>query len=160
MNQKQSLIRYSRGSFLLLLLFGSTFLLGFESKDKIEVWRESSFQDFSDGRFGDGGANVYVSRKGRIRLINSWDLNEDGFLDLVFANTHPHQEKLDAVIFWGNSRDFDISRVSYIPNDGAQRAAAADLDRDGQMDLVFPNYANGTWGRNGFLCLLREGSKN
>ena len=137
---------------LLLLLFGSTFLLGVESKDKIEVWRESSFQDFAGGRFGDGGANVYVSRKGRIRLINSWDLNEDGFLDLVFANTHPHQEKLDAVIFWGNSQDFDISRVSYIPNDGAQRAVAADLDRDGQMDLVFPNYANGTWdGMDSFV---------
>jgi hypothetical protein len=110
-----------------------------------QVWTESSFEEFRDGQFDDGGANVYVSRQGSIELINRWDLNQDGFLDLVFANTHPHSEKQDAVIFWGNGKDFDISRMSYVPNDGAQAATASDLDKDGQMDLVLPNYTNGSW---------------
>ena len=109
------------------------------------VWMENSFEDFIDGRFGDGGANTYVSKRGRIQLINSWDLNRDGYLDLVFSNTHPHREKLDAVIYWGNSRDFDISRSSQIPNNGAQRSTATDLNQDGRMDLVVANYTNGTW---------------
>ncbi len=109
------------------------------------VWHEHTFEDFIDGRFDDGGANTYVSSRGRIRLVNSWDLNQDGYLDLVFSNTHPHREKLDAAIYWGNGKDFDGSRRSFIPNDGAQNAAAADLNRDGQMDLVLANYTNGTW---------------
>ena len=109
------------------------------------VWVEKSFEDFIDGRLGDGGANTYVSKRGRIQLINNWDLNQDGYLDLVFSNTHSHREKLDAVIYWGNGRDFDISRSSQIPNDGAQRATASDLNQDGRLDLVLPNYTNGTW---------------
>jgi len=94
---------------------------------------------------GDGGANTYVSARGRVQLVNSWDLNQDGYLDLVFSNTHPHREALDAAIYWGNGKDFDGSRRSFVPNDGAQNAAAADLDGDGQMDLVLANYTNGTW---------------
>ena len=117
-----------------------------------DVWHESSFEDFADGSFGDGGANTYVSRKGRIQLINRWDLNHDGFIDLVFSNTHPHREKLDAEIYWGNGKDFDVLRKSYIPNDGAQWSSAADLNSDGQMDLVLANYTNGTWdGMDSFV---------
>jgi hypothetical protein len=62
------------------------------------VWREHTFEDFSDGRLGDGGANTYVSARGRVQLVNSWDLNQDGYLDLVFSNTHPHREKMDAAV--------------------------------------------------------------
>ncbi len=116
------------------------------------VWKESGFEDFADGRFGDGGANTYVSRRGRIQLVNRWDLNQDGFIDLVFSNTHPHKEKMDAAIYWGNGRDFDVSRRSFIPNDGAQWAASGDLNGDGRMDVVFPNYTNGTWdGMDSFV---------
>ena len=93
-----------------------------QSENSTLVWQEHTFQDFIDGHFGDGGANTYVSAEGRIQLINKWDLNQDGYLDLVFSNTHPHREKLDAAIYWGNGKDFDGSRSSYVPNDGAQNA--------------------------------------
>ena len=109
------------------------------------VWKESSFEDFADGSFGDGGANTYVSYKGRVQLINHWDLNHDGFIDLVFSNTHPHREKLDAEIYWGNGKDFDGRRKSRVPNDGSQWSSAADLNNDGRVDLVLANYTNGTW---------------
>src|SRR6187455_1921080 len=109
------------------------------------VWRLDSFEDFRAGTFGDGGANMYVSAAGRVELVNRWDLNNDGFLDLVFANSHPHVEKLDATIYWGNGKDFDAARASAVPNEGAQWTIAADLDKDGRVDAVIPNYTNGTW---------------
>ena len=75
------------------------------------VWTQSTFEDFQSGRFEDAGANAYVSRQGRVQLINKWDLNDDGFLDVVFANSHSQAEKLDATIYWGNGRDFDDRRT-------------------------------------------------
>ena len=39
------------------------------------VWTEASFKDFADGTFGDAGANMYVSARGRVQTINRWDLN-------------------------------------------------------------------------------------
>ena len=109
------------------------------------VWSQSGFAELSRGTFGDSGANMYVSRGGRVQVINRWDLNDDGCLDLVFCNTHPHVEKLDAAIYWGNGKDFDDTRKTYFPNEGAQWTVTADLDGDGKLDAVVPNYANGTW---------------
>ena len=123
-----------------------------EEKRPNLIWRQNSHQEFARGSFGDGGANTYVSAQGRIELVNRWDLNLDGVFDLVFANTHAHVEKLDATIFWGNGKDFDQSRVSSVPNDGAQHAVAADLNKDGRNDLVLANYTNGTWdGMDSFV---------
>jgi hypothetical protein len=120
-------------------------LAGAAEKGTPSVWTQDTFQEFAAGRFGDSGANAYVSAKGNIQLVNRWDLNNDGSIDLVFCNTHPHVEKLDAAIYWGNGRDFDDRRKSYVPNEGAQRTIAADLDGDGRPDAVIPNYTNGTW---------------
>src|SRR6267143_943417 len=74
------------------------------------VWTESSYEDFVDGAFSDAGANMYVSHRGRVQTINRWDLNRDGYIDLAFANSHQHAEKVDATVYWGNGKDFDISR--------------------------------------------------
>ena len=41
------------------------------------------FKDFSRGQFENAGQNIYVSRDGRIQLIQRWDLNNDGFYDLL-----------------------------------------------------------------------------
>ena len=35
-----------------------------------DVWQETTFKDFADGAFGDGGANMYVSAKGSIEAVN------------------------------------------------------------------------------------------
>jgi hypothetical protein len=117
---------------------------GSEPRD-VHVWSQDSYKELARGRFGDSGANTYVSAKGSLELVNRWDLNNDGAIDLVFCNTHPHVEKLDAAIYWGNGKDFDDTRKSYFPNEGAQWTAVADLDGDGKPDVVVPNYANGTW---------------
>src|SRR5690348_9535595 len=73
-------------------------------------WRQASYKDFVGGTFSDGGSNMYVSAKGRVQTVARWDLNNDGYQDLTFANTHPHAEKLDPVIFWGNGKTFENSR--------------------------------------------------
>ena len=118
------------------------------------VWTNASFEDFRQGEFEDHGANTYVSKRGRVQLINRWDLNNDGYLDIVFSNTHSHAEKVDATIFWGNGRDFDNMRATPLPNDGAQHTTLADLDKDGVSEFIVSNYSNGTWdGMDSYVVL-------
>ena len=111
------------------------------------AWTQQGFEDFSKGSFGDGGVNTYVSASGKVQLVNRFDLNNDGHIDLVFANSHPQAEKLDQAIYWGNGKDFDASRMTLVPNEGAQWTVAADLNKDGKTDVVVPSYANGTWSK-------------
>jgi hypothetical protein len=122
-----------------------------ETRDTVaageRVWTQQGFADFSKGHFGDGGANTYVSASGRIQLVNRFDLNNDGFIDLVFCNSHSQAERLDAAIYWGNSKDFDSSHMTLVPNEGAQWTVAADLNGDGKTDIISPSYANGTWSK-------------
>jgi len=116
---------------------------GIFSQDR--VWKENSYIDFIDGTFDDGGANMYVSARGRIQPVNRWDVNDDGYIDLLFANSHPLVEMLDISIYWGNGKDYSIKNHSYIPADGPMWATPGDLNEDGFIDLVVANYSNGTW---------------
>jgi hypothetical protein len=110
----------------------------------VEIWRESTFEDFCDGTFGDGGVNTYVSAKGRIQTVYRWDANGDGYIDLLFANAHSEDVQVDMSIYWGNGKDFSIRNHSYVPAWGPDWATPADLDRDGAVDLVVANTRNGT----------------
>ncbi|MHC4157283.1 MAG: hypothetical protein ACYST6_20550 [Planctomycetota bacterium] len=76
-----------------------------------EMWRETTFEDFRDGTFGDGGVNTYVSARGRIQNIYRWDANGDGYIDLLFANAHSEEVQVDMSIYWGNGNDFVHPRL-------------------------------------------------
>ena len=103
------------------------------------VWVEDSFEDFADGRLDASGQNLYVSRDGSIRTIHRFDLNQDGFLDLVFNSTHDTAGYLSGTLVSVNS-DGSL-RESALAVEGSKGIAAADLNRDGHSDLVFcPNH--------------------
>ena len=128
-----------------ILLFSVCSLLVTTLGGGSAAWKESGFEAFADGTFSDGGANTYVSASGRVQVVNRWDFNGDGFIDILCANSHPLLEMLDMSVYWGNGRDFSIRRHSYIPANGPMWVAPGDLDLDGSIDLAVANYSNGTW---------------
>lgn len=107
-----------------------------------KVWTTSSFLEFSDGTLSDGGVNTYVTAGGEVRLINLWDLNNDGFLDIVFPNTHDNNQQVELSIYWGVD-GFGVRRRTQLPSDGGVAQVIADLNGDGYPDLVVVNGYNG-----------------
>jgi hypothetical protein len=47
-----------------------------------------------------GHANLYVSHQGLLQTINLFDLNRDGYLDLLFNQTHDYNTRIDSVVYW------------------------------------------------------------
>jgi hypothetical protein len=121
-------------------------------------WSQASFLDFIQGTLSDGGANTYVAADGSVRLINQWDLNGDGFVDLVFPSSHDNNLGVDSFIYWGGKNGFITNRMTRLPGDGTAGLAVADLNHDGFPDVVLANEFNGTktelhsfiyWGNEG-----------
>ena len=112
------------------------------------VWRHEGYQAFSQGSFEDSGSNIYVSRRGRIQLINRLDLNRDGHIDLFVANGHGHSEDEDAYVYLNNGETIDPRRRIALPTNGAVEGLVADLDRDGVNDVVVVNGTGGTTSRS------------
>ena len=90
---------------------------------------------------------------GRVISFNIADLNRDGFLDIVClfmgdvniasgALSAKEKRKAKAVIVYGNENRFKEARTSSeLPLSGflgAQALSIADLNKDGQFDLIFP----------------------
>ena len=108
------------------------------------VWTTQGFEGFRRGTFGNAGHNLYVSRAGVLQRIHQYDLNKNGYFDLVFANDHDHGENTPAYVYrdpLGSASRYDV------PSDGAWAGAMADLNGDGYDDLVIGNLSNGTHPR-------------
>ena len=105
-------------------------------------WTVSNFLEFSRGTLGDAGANTYVTAAGEVKLINLWDLNRDGFIDIVLPNTHDNNEQIDLFIYWGVDEDH-VGRRTRLPSNGGVSQALGDLNGDGFTDLVVVNGRNG-----------------
>ena len=93
-------------------------------------WITEGFAGFRRGTFGNGGQNLYVSKQGVLQRIYQYDLNRDGYFDLVFANCQNHHESAPSFIYTlaGDRRE--------LPGQGALCGMAVDIDGDGYQDVV------------------------
>ena len=104
---------------------------------KSSTWTTKGFEAFRKGSFGNGGQNLYVSKKGVLQRIYQYDLNHNGHFDLAFANCQNHHESAESFVY----RLSDAAHpVALLPGQGAISGLAVDLNGDGYQDLVVTGY--------------------
>ena len=121
-----------------------------------QTWVEDSFEDFADGTLDASGQNIYVSRDGKIRTINRYDLNDDGWIDLFFPGTHDNYSLIPATLA-SVSSDREV-RVSDVAVEGSLQAAVSDLNKDGYLDMVFCPNSSGVQTPRRFLTIVWGGA--
>lgn len=75
--------------------------------------------------------------------VSTADVNHDGYLDLLSADRKPTASGGGVVgwIHWGSAEGFDDQNTSRLPLHarGCTAPTAADLNKDGYLDLLFPD---------------------
>lgn len=97
-------------------------------------WQLEGFEALSKGTLGNGGQNLYVSKKGVLQRIWQFDVNNDGWTDLPIANSHGYNEHPDVYII---SDPAGEGRVQKVLTQGTQGGGVVDLNGDGYDDLYF-----------------------
>lgn len=134
------------------------FLAFFNAFNSLELyaqnrsWVEDSFEDFADGKCSASGIDLYVTKDGMIKTINRYDLNNDGFLDLVFNTGHELRDGVAPTLYsWPSDQEEGIIRQ--LPVDGTKEISISDLNNDGYDDAVFLPNENGVSPRR-YLSIL------
>ena len=105
-----------------------------------KVWRECGYEAFADGTFGNSGQNIYVSGAGILQRIFHFDVNRNGYVDILFVNSQDMGERPPVYVYsWPVGEP-----PAALPTLGAYAAAVGDLNGDGYDDLVIANQHNGT----------------
>src|SRR5919198_835132 len=124
-----------RLGWLAVLLFVIGLALSLRAGDVAgEAFVDDRFEDFAAGTLDAGGQNMYVSRDGKVRTIHRFDLNDDGYLDLLFNCTHDTYQMLPATA--GTVARDRSTRSLDIAVEGSQRVVLADLNGDGRLDIA------------------------
>jgi hypothetical protein len=101
-------------------------------------WVDDTFADFAQGQLEESGQNLYAARDGSLRAIHRFDLNQDGWIDLLFNGTHDYT--FDRTASVGTPGADGISALPSLDVKGSLRVVVEDLNRDGFPDAVFlPN---------------------
>lgn len=135
-----------------LLLGAAPLLFGAAPRTLVE----DSFADFVDGTLDASGQNLYVSRDGRVRAIHRFDLNQDGWIDLLFNSTHDTRNFVAATL--GTAETEQETRSTRLPVQGSSRVALGDLNRDGWLDAVFCPNDSGLQHPRRFVTLAYGGA--
>ena len=94
------------------------------------------FSAFRRGTFGNGGHNLYVSRRGVLQRIHQFDLTGNGYPDIVFCNSQNYHEQVPVAVY----RDpLNRCQCVRLPADGALGGTVADLTGQGGADLIVAN---------------------
>ncbi|MGC9318259.1 MAG: FG-GAP repeat domain-containing protein [Armatimonadota bacterium] len=105
-----------------------------------QQWVTSGFDGFSEGRFGNAGQNMYVSRAGVLQRIHHFDLDDDGYVDLLVCNSQDHSESPPTYVYQDVLGEMHRREL---PAEGAVFAELADLNGDGYDDLVLSRVYDG-----------------
>ena len=117
-------------------------ILSYTSCTNENVWIETTQEDFAYGKF-DGGGNLYASPKGDIQVVNSWDLNQDGWLDIFFSNySNDTSYNIFSDIYWGSEKGFNLKNKTSLLTHASIAHAVADLNNDGFMDIIYGSWQN------------------
>lgn len=131
------------------------------------VFRHEGYATLSRGQLGNAGQNLFVSARGELKLINWFDLDRDGFPDLVINNDHSPYENSDSLLYYQHPVDGFRSllptasseggafekitwlraaqgRVDFLPSMGGGRSLITDLDGDGRPEIIFANFIHGS----------------
>lgn len=145
-----------------------------------DVLLEHSGRDaFLKGTLGNGGQNLFVTADGKLKTINWFDFNRDGYPEVLAVNDQNPYENVDVMIYPNSPRqglrsllpplaqdmaEFQALRwaqermqeMTFLPTLGAGRSAVADLNDDGYPDLIIPNFIHG-WAKDHFPVFVYWG---
>lgn len=72
------------------------------------------------------------------------DLNQDGFPDLIISNHRDNQTwNLATFVYWGSPGGYEVGNRTELETSGATGQCAADINKDGHMDLLTSNAYDG-----------------
>lgn len=103
------------------------------------VWEKRGFEEFMKGTLGNGGQNLYVSRKGILQRIHQYDITGNGYVDIFFANSHSMGERPPLHLYNNVLEEEPVE----LPVRGSFDACMADLTGDGKMDLIVASQHDG-----------------
>ena len=99
----------------------------------MKKWSVSGFDKLSEGTLGNAGQNLYISKKGVLQRIWRFDVNNDGYVDLLIANSHDYNEHPDLYII-EDPRGNDHCRK--VLTQGCQAGHVCDFNGDGLADVI------------------------